>query len=154
MPTAGALTFPTPMYGSLDLKISGWTNGSQIARQWFTSGSGALTGTANQIRIIVDGTSGTGGTISSSTGNGTTEQKVTISGVTTSQNNVYSFAFDGTTVDFYLNGVLKNSHATNVPSTAARQTIAATEVKGTNGGSDYLGCDISFFHLLLKALWS
>jgi hypothetical protein len=64
-------------------------------------------------------------TPSTTTSDGTTQQKTSISGLTLSfTNNLmvrYGYKYDGTTVSFYVNGVLKNTHSTNVPRLTSTQ---------------------------------
>lgn len=58
----------------------------------------------------------TGGTLESSTADGTTEEDQTVSGVTLTNGSVYKIRFVlGTSVEFYVDGTLKTTHSTNIP---------------------------------------
>lgn len=108
---------PTMQYGYWKVVLQGLTGSGDAYIRFYSSANDASTATSNQIGIHFNKSSGTV-TGSSSTGDGTTEQAVTLSGVTytSNANNRFAFTYDGTSVNIYVNGVLKNTHSTNVPS--------------------------------------
>lgn len=111
-------SIPTTMYGYWRIVFAGSTGSGDMYFRFFSSTNNASTATSNQIGIHVAKSSGTT-TVSSSTGNGTTEQAVTISGYTppysSDATTRFAMTWDGTSVNFYVDGVLKNTHSTNVP---------------------------------------
>jgi len=58
----------------------------------------------------------TNGTLESSTGDGTTEEDQSVTGITLTNFNTYRIVLTvGTDCKFYVNGVLKTTHSTNIP---------------------------------------
>lgn len=93
-------------------------------------------------------------TIYSSSSNGTTQQKVSVSGVTLDfGDNLgyrYGFKYDGTTVSFYVNGVLKNTHSTNVPRLTSSQAYNYINIyKSTVSSNNAFYFIAHHFNLLL-----
>ena len=146
-----ANTLPTKHYGLTWLGFAGSAGSGDAYWRWYSSSNGTSIGTANQIGIHVNKNAGVI-TPYSSTGDGTTEQAITISGLTINFGsgipNKYSFDYDGTTVHIYVDGVLKNSHSTNVPGRTSSAIInfrplanvTATTANAfwmTLGGSDF-----------------
>jgi hypothetical protein len=63
------------------------------------------------------------GVVSFTTGDNTTEQATVITTfVTAGQDNRFTVTFDGTTARLYIDGTLRATHATNVPTTVAANT--------------------------------
>lgn len=111
--------FPVTHYGAVVLSIgNGASATGEVYHRWYSSTNAGQTGTGDQIGLHLSVASGTWSG-QTSTGDGTTEQAISLSGVTFdnsgSKPNRYAFSYDGITVSFYVNGVLKNSHAANPP---------------------------------------
>jgi hypothetical protein len=119
-------TLPTNQYGQLNITLTGITGSCERYLRWYSSNSLDTAGTGHQIGIHVSCVAGTT-TVYTSSGDGTTEQSTTISAYSfTNAGDAlerYAFSYDGTTISFYINGVLKNTHATHVPQTSGTANI-------------------------------
>lgn len=108
--------YPNPA-GEAFLVISGLSGGCDIFFKFISRNISASNQTNDQIGIDLTKTSGTINP-QSLTADGTTSEYHSISGDLHSfsgRGYKYSFSYDGETVDFYVDGVLKNSHSSNVP---------------------------------------
>jgi len=80
-------------------------------------------------------------TLISSSGDGTTQETNTITGITITSANDYQIIFTaGASVKFYINGVLKFTHATNIPDSGTRLFMGAG--LNTVGGASTATIDI------------
>lgn len=108
--------------------------------RWFSSNTDATVGTAHQIGIDFNMTSGFVETLSSSSGDGTVEQLTTIAGTTPGTRQMYRFVMtEGAGVDFWVNGALKNTHATRYPGASFTfSRVAMCDVNNTTASNVYL----------------
>lgn len=88
--------------------------------RWFSDSNDPTSGIANQAGFNFIKVAGTT-TLSASSGNGTTEQTTAVTGVSLTGGNDHTYAFvqSSTDVKFYVDGVLKATHATSIPDPAA-----------------------------------
>lgn len=84
--------------------------------RWYSSSNDPTVGTADQIGLSLGKVAGAVNPLTS-TGDGTTQQTTAISGVTFTSGKYhrYYITYDGTSVSFYVDGVLKNTQSANVP---------------------------------------
>jgi len=149
----GDLLSMTKLYGAVLLNPAGGSGSGVMYYHWLRTTNDSSSTTGDHIGVQWDKVSATT-TPASSSANGTTQQKVTLSGVTLDFGNNadfrYSFKFDGTTVSFYVNGVLKNTHSTNVPRQTSSQNYNYVNcLKSTISTSNIFVANVSHFNLMM-----
>lgn len=108
-----------------------------------TQATGAYT--VKHMGFILDGTK-----IYASNADGTTQTTTELTGVTLTATNVYRVVQDsGTNIKFYVNGVLKATHTTNLPSGASSDIAMTVGVHNDSGDStdrriNYAGATLTF----------
>lgn len=134
--------------GSIGIGISGTTGSGNAYLRFFSANSFASNKTVNQVGLNIIKSGGTV-TYSSSTGDGTTETATALSGVGTDYGDRHAFSFsltEGTNCKFYYDGVLKNTHTTNLPSTSST-AYRGTWIAGfvdNNSTTDNYTMDLSY----------
>jgi hypothetical protein len=146
------LTSPSGMkniVGTASLSLGIGSGDGNIYVRFFSSDSDPTNGAARQMGIKFAKAAGTV-TVYASSGDGTTEQTTSLSGVTVTAStvNVFTAVESSTDVKFYVNGTLKATHSTNVPANGGtdRRFLSGLYTKDSASSNAY-NLDITFMGL-------